>query len=333
MTFTPLKIMFLISLLSGSILAISSSSWFSAWVGLELNLMSFIPLISSKKNKILSEAALKYFLVQALGSALIIFSASLIILPMGSLPLIISLGLLLKLGAAPFHFWFPQVMEGLNWIQALILMTIQKLAPMFLTSYLVCNHFCYSLIFLVALTSAAVGALSGLNQVSLRKILAYSSINHMSWMLFSMLINETLWMIYFTMYSIISLSVVMIFNSIQAFYFTHLTNNSKTPLSKIIPIFSLYSLGGLPPFTGFIPKWFIIQEMMNSSFFLPLFVLLLSSLITLYFYIRLTLSSISLLFTQNKWDAPFKLDPSPSVPLSSLINLFGLLIPSSLMII
>nr|YP_009116251.1 NADH dehydrogenase subunit 2 [Euastacus spinifer]AJD22595.1 NADH dehydrogenase subunit 2 [Euastacus spinifer] len=331
MPYSPYKIMFSMALISGSILSISSTSWFSAWVGLELNLMSFIPLISSSKNKIPSEASLKYFLVQALGSALIIFSSSLIIFSMNPSFLVISLALLLKLGAAPFHFWFPQVMEGLNWIQAIILMTIQKLAPMFLISFLPINLYIYFLIFTIALTSAIVGALGGMNQTSLRKILTYSSINHISWMLFSMLINETLWITYFIMYSIISTSVALLFHSLQAYYFTHLMNNNKTAFSKIVSMLSLYSLGGLPPFSGFIPKWIVVQEMINSSFFTPLAILLMTSLVTLYFYIRLTLSTVSFSYVQNKWTQSFKPLPSMTLPFFSFLNLFGLLIPSMLM--
>nr|CDL72666.1 NADH dehydrogenase subunit 2 [Cherax sp. HG-2014a] len=331
--FSPYKIIFLFSLLSGTLLTISSSSWFSAWIGLELNLMSFIPLISSKENQLPSEASLKYFLIQALGSAIIILSSTLTFLfPSISLSFI-SLALLLKLGAAPFHFWFPQVMEGLNWAQIIILITVQKLAPMFLISYLSAEYYTHIILFLGGVTSALVGALGGMNQTSLRKILAYSSINHMSWMLFAMLINETSWMIYFLMYALISASVAFFFSSTQTYFFPHLINSGQNSLSKIISMMNLYSLGGLPPFSGFIPKWIIIQEMILTSFYLPLLILLLSSLVTLYFYIRLTLSSVSISSTQMKWNISFKTFKISSSPLSSSINLFGLFIPSMLLII
>nr|CDN96561.1 NADH dehydrogenase subunit 2 [Cherax quadricarinatus] len=332
-SFSPHKIIFLLSLLSGSFLAVSSSSWFSAWIGLELNLMSFIPLISSSENQLPSEASLKYFLVQALGSAIIILSSTLtFFIPMVSLSFI-SLALLLKLGAAPLHFWFPQVMEGLNWTQIIILMTIQKLAPMFLISYLSSEYYTHSILFLGGISSAIIGALGGINQTSLRKILTYSSINHLSWMLFAMLINETSWVIYFLMYTLISASVVSHFASTQTYFFPHSINANYSPLPKIISSMNLYSLGGLPPFSGFTPKWIITQEMIQSSFYLPLFILLLSSLVTLYFYIRITLSSISISSTQMKWNTPLKPLKILSSPLCTSINLFGLLIPSILLVI
>nr|YP_009002537.1 NADH dehydrogenase subunit 2 [Cherax quinquecarinatus]CDL72614.1 NADH dehydrogenase subunit 2 [Cherax quinquecarinatus] len=333
MPFSSYKIMFSISLISGTFLSISSSSWFSAWIGLELNLMSFIPLISSKDNQLPAEAALKYFLIQALGSAIIILSSSLTPLYPEVALLLISLALLLKLGAAPFHFWFPQVMEGLNWTQAIILMTIQKLAPMFLISYLTMELFTNASVFASALTCAIIGALGGINQTSLRKILSYSSINHMSWMLIAMLINETSWIIYFILYALISSSIGFFFLSTQSFYFSHLVNSNMSPLSKITSVMSLYSLGGMPPFSGFIPKWIIIQEMILSGFLFSILILLLSSLVTLYFYIRLTLSSISVSYAQSKWNLTRENLNTLSTPLWGSLNLFGLLIPSSLLVI
>nr|YP_008854831.1 NADH dehydrogenase subunit 2 [Cherax glaber]AHA59412.1 NADH dehydrogenase subunit 2 [Cherax glaber] len=333
MPFSPYKIMFSLTLFAGTLLAISSSSWFSAWIGLELNLMSFIPLISSKTNQLPSEASLKYFLIQALGSAIIILASSLTLLYPSFIPLIISLALLLKLGAAPFHFWFPQVMEGLNWIQVIILMTIQKLAPMFLMSYLSMGLFTNTSIFISAMSSAIIGALGGMNQTSLRKILSYSSINHMSWMLIAMLISETSWMIYFLMYVLISSSVALYFMSLQSFYFSHLIHSNTSSLSKIISALSLFSLGGMPPFSGFIPKWIIIQEMIQSSFLFSLLIFLLSSLVTLYFYIRLTLSTISISSAQSKWNITPKNTSTFYPALWGSLNLFGLLVPSTLLII
>nr|YP_008854818.1 NADH dehydrogenase subunit 2 [Cherax monticola]AHA59400.1 NADH dehydrogenase subunit 2 [Cherax monticola] len=332
-SFSPYKFIFMLSLLSGTFLAISSASWFSAWIGLELNLMSFIPLISSKENQLPSEASLKYFLIQALGSAIIILSSTLtFFIPSISL-CFISLALLLKLGAAPFHFWFPQVMEGLNWTQIIILMTIQKLAPMFLISYLSSEYFTHIILFLGGLASAIVGALGGINQTSLRKILAYSSINHMSWMLFAMLMNESSWLIYFFMYALISTSVALFFSSTQTYFFSHLINSNSSPVSKIISMMNLYSLGGLPPFSGFIPKWIIIQEMILSTFYIPLLILLMSSLVTLYFYIRLTLSTLSISCTQMKWNISLTRIKIFYSPLCSFVNLFGLFIPSMLLVI
>nr|YP_009108333.1 NADH dehydrogenase subunit 2 [Tenuibranchiurus glypticus]AIU94544.1 NADH dehydrogenase subunit 2 [Tenuibranchiurus glypticus] len=330
MAFSPYSMVFIFFTFSGAFLAISSTSWFIAWLGLELNLISFLPLISSKTNLLSSEAALKYFLIQALGSAIIIFSTTLPSMT-SNLPLtFLALALLLKMGAAPLHFWFPQIMEGMNWFYSTLLMTLQKLAPMFLISYLTTNLLCWTTISLSAASSAIIGALGGLNQSSLRKILAFSSINHMSWMLFSMLINETSWVIYFTLYALITSSITMLFSFLQAYYFSNLINPHCLLLPKTTSMLALFSLGGLPPFSGFLPKWIIAQEMISSSYFYTLTILLLSSLVTLYFYLRLTLSSLSLSHSQNKHTTLLKASPLKTIFLS--LNLFGLLAPSALFI-
>nr|YP_009525752.1 NADH dehydrogenase subunit 2 [Orithyia sinica]AXS67526.1 NADH dehydrogenase subunit 2 [Orithyia sinica] len=326
LTFLP----FYFSLMAGTILAISSSSWFGAWVGLELNLMSFIPIITMKMNMHLSEAALKYFLVQALGSTFIIMSSCLLISFSFIAPLLLLMGLLLKLGSAPFHFWFPQVMEGLMWPQAFTLLSIQKIAPMTLISYVLFTPIFTQILLLSAILSAMIGAIGGLNSMQLRKIMAFSSINHMSWMMVGLSINNSLWITYFSFYTIISGSVILFFFSNSSFNISSILSlNSNNPAYLLFLSLSLLSLGGLPPFTGFIPKWMMIQVMVMNNMFIPLVFLLLSTLITLYFYLRIITSCVLIMtpiMTMNT-----KITPSVSLsswlPMISFTNIIGLFVP------
>nr|YP_009988795.1 NADH dehydrogenase subunit 2 [Chionoecetes japonicus x Chionoecetes opilio]YP_009988808.1 NADH dehydrogenase subunit 2 [Chionoecetes japonicus]QNM40281.1 NADH dehydrogenase subunit 2 [Chionoecetes japonicus x Chionoecetes opilio]QNM40294.1 NADH dehydrogenase subunit 2 [Chionoecetes japonicus] len=328
------SIFFLLLLIMSLILSISSSSWFGAWIGLELNLLSFIPLIATKMNSYSSEAALKYFLVQALASSLIIMSTSLALTYPYISSFIILMALLLKLGAAPFHFWFPQVMMGLMWTQIIILMIVQKIAPMLLISYLMETNLILKTLILSAIFSAVVGALGGLNNMSLRKIMAFSSINHMSWMFMALTISETMWLMYFIFYSTISISVVLLFNYLQIYNISSMLTLS--PLTSITPLaipMALLSMGGLPPFTGFIPKWILIQIMVDSNMVISLVFLLSSTLITLFFYLRIIipfflLSSPSMSF-YNKMEYNNK-----SMYFYSFIffNLIGLMFPLTFII-
>nr|UBD09528.1 NADH dehydrogenase subunit 2 [Leptodius exaratus] len=329
MIFPVSSLFFFILLLSGVVLSVSSTSWFGAWIGLELNLMSFIPLIIAK-TPYSSEATLKYFLIQALASTLIILSSCMMMFPYYLVSMIILSALLLKLGAAPFHFWFPQVMEGLSWLQTIILMTIQKLAPMFLISYLSISTMITQIIILSAMLSAYVGALGGLNVMKLRKIMAFSSINHMSWMLVALTINDTMWILYFSFYAMISSSVVFFLHSLQSNSLPDLlTPNHPTLFSAFSIPLSLLSLGGLPPFTGFVPKWMMIQIMLSNNMYLPLLFLLSSALITLYFYLRMLIPYILLLTPISSYN--LKSVPlfsfSLFLPLIVFLNSIGLLIP------
>nr|BCD33837.1 NADH dehydrogenase subunit 2 [Geothelphusa kumejima]BCD33838.1 NADH dehydrogenase subunit 2 [Geothelphusa kumejima] len=320
--------LFFCSLILGIFLSISSPSWFGIWIGLELNMLSFIPLISIKMDSYFSESALKYFLIQALGSTLFILSTCMLLsMPQMSPPLLLT-SLLLKLGSAPFHFWFPQVMSGLIWPQAIILMTFQKIPPMILISYLSMNSSLIQIISLSAILSAIIGALGGLNTTQLRKIMAFSSINHMSWMLISISISEMFWTLYFIFYSIISSSIMILFNSLQTFTLSDLMklNQTNSIHSLLIP-FNLLSLGGLPPLAGFIPKWLLIQLLINNKFFFSLIFLLSSALITLYFYLRITIFFLMMnnpfMIIYSKLNSPYTLISNSFM----FFNLFMLLLP------
>nr|AMR73707.1 NADH dehydrogenase subunit 2 [Anopheles minimus] len=298
---------FLMMLIFGTLVTISSNSWLGAWMGLEINLLSFIPLMNdNKKNLLTSESSLKYFLTQAFASSILLFAIimlmffynnNLILYNTFNEILILST-LLLKSGAAPFHFWFPEVMEGLSWINGLILMTWQKIAPLMLISY----NFIYNFFMITIILSMLIGSLGGLNQTSIRKLMAFSSINHLGWMLLAMMNNEMLWMIYFLLYSLLSFSIVLMFNNFKLFYFNQIFNLSMmNPIIKLLIFLNLLSLGGLPPFLGFLPKWLVIQNlvMMDQMFILTISVCL--TLITLYFYLRLSYSIFMLNYQKNSW--------------------------------
>ena len=324
--FSPSHYLFSRTLILGILIATCSNSWFGAWIGLELNLLSFIPLISIKDNQYSSEAALKYFLIQALGSTILLISGMMIIIKIQAFSASLSGALLLKSGSAPFHFWFPPTLEGIMWPQALILITIQKIAPMSLLSYYITEQ--ANLISLAIIMSAIVGALGGLNQTLLRKLLAYSSINHIAWMITALIIREGTWLLYFIIYTLISISVVAIFYFIQTFHFNHLINQiSSKPVLKSLIFISLLSLGGLPPFTGFVPKWIVIQQLCSSSNFILLIVLLASSLFTLFYYLRITLNSFILNSVKMKWFLPLTLNIK-LVTLVLTVNFLGLMVPS-----
>nr|UQJ75144.1 NADH dehydrogenase subunit 2 [Eucryptotermes sp. n. nr. breviceps] len=301
----PTKILLSTKFLGGILVSISSNSWLGAWMGLEINLMSFIPLMSSQENIFTNEASLKYFIVQALASSSLMFLVMMkmlvdqISLVGGNVyEFMIIFPLLLKMGAAPLHWWFPSVMEGLSWMNCLLVMTIQKIAPMMLTSYLQGVNFTTMTIILA---SVIVGAIGGLNQVSLRKILTYSSINHTGWMLMAMLGGGGLWTMYFMIYSLLTSTMVFITKSFNISFINQVMMTSKKYSIKLILFTSLLSLGGLPPFIGFLPKWAVIQTMVTNNLSFVMTVMVIMSLLTLYYYLRVCYSSFIILHEEVKW--------------------------------
>nr|QZI85912.1 NADH dehydrogenase subunit 2 [Moechotypa diphysis] len=292
------KIMFLMCTILGTLITISSYSWLSIWIGLEINLLSIIPLFKSKENIYPTESALKYFLTQALASSILLLAIILIKnfnnilnIPPSMFTLLISTALATKMGAAPFHFWFPEVVEGLNWMNNFIMLTWQKIAPFIIFSQISKEPIFY---LLVIMSSLIIGGMQGLNQMSLRKILAYSSINHISWMLSSLLYSQSIWTLYFMVYSIISLNIIILLHTFNIFYISQFNIFLSNKMIKILFMMNLMSLGGLPPFLGFLPKWLVINGLVMNGFFYLSVVLIIFTLITLYFYLRLMFSTLML---------------------------------------
>nr|URX53176.1 NADH dehydrogenase subunit 2 [Neotermes phragmosus] len=301
----PTKILLSTVLVGGILISISSNSWLGAWMGLEINLMSFIPLMSSQENIFTTEASLKYFIIQALASSTLLFLVIMKALINQGLSMgsemheyMIMTPLLLKMGAAPLHWWFPSVMEGLDWTNCLLMMTVQKTAPMMLISYLMKTN---PMILIIIMMSVIIGALGGMNQTSLRKILTYSSINHTGWMLAALLIGSNLWAMYFMVYSLLTLTVTTITKSFNISFINQtMTMSSKTTV-KLMLFMSLLSLGGLPPFIGFMPKWIVIQAMVMNNLEFIMAMMVLMSLTTLYYYLQVCYSSFLILQEQTKW--------------------------------
>nr|QXG19633.1 NADH dehydrogenase subunit 2 [Scaptomyza elmoi]UOU85149.1 NADH dehydrogenase subunit 2 [Scaptomyza pallida] len=300
------KILFVTMMIIGTLITVTSNSWLGAWMGLEINLLSFIPLMSDNNNFKSTEASLKYFLTQALASTILLFSVILLMLKNNlnneineSFTSMIMLStLLLKSGAAPFHFWFPNLMEGLTWMNALLLMTWQKIAPLMLISYLNLNN----LLMISMILSVIVGAIGGLNQTSLRKLMAFSSINHLGWMLSALMISESVWLIYFLFYSFLSLILTFMFNIFKLFHLNQLFSwFLQNKILKFTLFMNFLSLGGLPPFLGFLPKWIVIQQLTFCNQYFQLMILLMSTLITLFFYLRICYSAFMLNYSENSW--------------------------------
>nr|AVY52168.1 NADH dehydrogenase subunit 2 [Lepidoptera sp. 1 TS-2018] len=303
MIFNSNKMFFLFILFFSTLISISSNSWFGCWIGLEINLLSFIPLISNSNNMLASEASLKYFLTQSIASINFLFSILLKMILLKNfesnniISIMINSSLLMKMGSAPFHFWFPNIMEGMSWFNNFILMTWQKITPMILLSY----YFNKNLIIIIIILNSIIGAIGGLNQVSLRKLMAFSSINNLSWMLSSIMISENLWIFFLFMYSFIISMMCFFFYILNMFFINQLFIFNMNYMIKLFFFINFLSLGGLPPFIGFFPKWIVINFLLINKFFIITFILIMMSLILLFFYIRIIYSSFMFNYMKLKW--------------------------------
>nr|YP_010126123.1 NADH dehydrogenase subunit 2 [Ostrinia furnacalis]QMQ99173.1 NADH dehydrogenase subunit 2 [Ostrinia furnacalis] len=297
------KMFFFFILFFSTLISISSNSWFGCWIGLEINLLSFIPIINNSNNILTSEASLKYFFTQAIASINLLFCIIIKMMFMknfemnNTIMIMMNSSLLMKMGSAPFHFWFPNIIEGLSWFNSFILMTWQKISPMILLSYWYNNNF----LILIIILNSIIGAIGGLNQTSIRKLMTFSSINNLSWMMSAMMISENLWMFYFFMYSFLISILCLLFSMINMFFINQLFFFNINYLIKLSLLINFLSLGGLPPFMGFLPKWIIINFMLNKNLYFLTFILIMMSLILLFFYIRILYSSFMFNYLKLKW--------------------------------
>nr|YP_010271015.1 NADH dehydrogenase subunit 2 [Rhodeus cyanorostris]UJY97967.1 NADH dehydrogenase subunit 2 [Rhodeus cyanorostris]UWR82540.1 NADH dehydrogenase subunit 2 [Rhodeus cyanorostris] len=281
----------------GTTLAFGSSHWLLAWAGLEVNTLAIIPLMAERHHPRAVEAATKYFLVQVSATAMILLATTDLAWLTGSWQMInvvtppsgpmIFIALALKIGLAPMHFWMPEVLQGLDLPSGFLLSTFQKLAPLVLIIQTAKGVDPW-LLTTLGLLSTFVGGWGGLSQTQLRKILAYSSIAHMGWMIIIVQYAPQLTLLALFVYIFMTSAA---FLTLMTFNVTHLSilamTWSKNPTLVATAALLLLSLAGLPPLTGFTPKWLILQELTHQDLPATATIMALTSLLTLYFYLRL----------------------------------------------
>nr|YP_009917897.1 NADH dehydrogenase subunit 2 [Caecobarbus geertsii]QLM01932.1 NADH dehydrogenase subunit 2 [Caecobarbus geertsii] len=284
----------------GTTLTFASSHWLLAWMGLEINTLAIAPLMAQHHHPRAVEATTKYFLTQATAAAMILFASTTNAWMTGewnindlSNPIastMFMMALALKIGLAPMHFWMPEVLQGLDLTTGLILSTWQKLAPLALIIQ-TAQTINPPLLTLLGITSTLLGGWGGLNQTQLRKILAYSSITHMGWMIIIIQYAPQLTLIALGTYIIMTSTAFLTLKLLMSTKINTLSTAwSKNPILMTTTTLTLLSLGGLPPLTGFMPKWLILQELTKQDMPIIATIMALTALISLYFYLRLCYS-------------------------------------------
>uniref|UniRef100_A0A3R5W5M3 NADH-ubiquinone oxidoreductase chain 2 n=4 Tax=Plegadis TaxID=33575 RepID=A0A3R5W5M3_PLECB len=338
------KLMSSLSLALGTAITTSSNHWLMAWIGLEINTLAIIPLISKSHHPRAVEAAIKYFLVQAAASALLLFSSmtnawltgqwDITQLNHPTPSLLLTTAIAMKLGLVPFHFWFPEVLQGSSLTTALLLSTMMKFPP--ITILLLTSHSLNpTLLTAMAVASAALGGWMGLNQTQTRKILAFSSISHLGWMTIIIIYNPKLTLLTFYLYTLMTATVFLTLNTTKTLSLaTLMTSWTKTPMLNATLMLTLLSLAGLPPLTGFLPKWLIIQELTKQEMTATATIIAMLSLLGLFFYLRLAYySTITLPPNSTNHMKQWHVDKPTTTSIAILTSLSISLLPLSPMIL
>nr|WNH38304.1 NADH dehydrogenase subunit 2 [Myrichthys colubrinus] len=329
----------LLSLGLGTTITFASSHWLLAWVGLEINTLAILPLMAQDHHPRAVEAATKYFLTQATAAAMILFSTMMNAWLTGSWeiqqtfhPTIMAITLLslgLKVGLAPMHFWLPEVLQGLDLTTGLILSTWQKLAPMALI-YQISLETNQNMMMALGLISALVGGWGGLNQTQLRKILAYSSIAHMGWMTMVLAYAPNLMLLNLIIYITMTYTAFTTLKIMSATKINVLaTSWTKAPIVGMINLITMLSLAGLPPLTGFMPKWLILQELTKQELPVVATLMALTALLSLFFYLRICYTmSLTISPNTNNAKTPWRMKSKQmALPLSLATIMTTMLLP------
>nr|AAT09495.1 NADH dehydrogenase subunit 2 [Ablepharus pannonicus] len=327
------------SLALGTIITLASYHWLLAWVGLELNTLAIIPIIAQQHHPRATEAATKYFLTQAAASAMLLFASTTNawatgtwnILELSSQPasIMLTMALAMKLGLAPLHFWLPEVLQGSTIKTALIITTWQKLAPLALL-YLTHNTLHPTTLLTMALMSNLVGGWGGLNQTQTRKIMAFSSIAHLGWMAAILMLSPNLMLLNLALYIIMTTPTFMLLMFSSAKTIQDLTMSWViSPTTTALILMLLMSMGGLPPLTGFMPKWLILQELTLHNLTPLATMMALTALLSLFFYLRLTyVTTLTLHPTTTQHEHKWRFYPKfKTSPMTTTLMLALLLLP------
>nr|ARQ82438.1 NADH dehydrogenase subunit 2 [Haemaphysalis longicornis]UNO53949.1 NADH dehydrogenase subunit 2 [Haemaphysalis longicornis]UNO54014.1 NADH dehydrogenase subunit 2 [Haemaphysalis longicornis]UXX50276.1 NADH dehydrogenase subunit 2 [Haemaphysalis longicornis] len=263
------------------IISISSKSWFIFWLMMEMNMMMFIPIL--KENKMENcNSMITYFIIQSFSSIMFFMASSMTIMNFSMInETLINIALMIKLAMIPFHSWLMLISETLEYNSFMIILTIQKLIPLFILSQMKSK-----ITFFISILSVIMSVVMIFNLKLFKKILIFSSISHLSWMIIMMYSSSNFWMSYMTIYFIMIFSIIKILKKNNINSLDNMMNMKLLNNDKISMIMLLMSLGGMPPFMGFVIKFVAITIIIKYSI-ITMIILILSSLVNIFIYIRM----------------------------------------------
>lgn len=293
-------------LVLGGILIISSVNWISVYLAIELQtLVLFIQVTLKKDSPYGSEAGLKYFILSALSSSLFLFGCALLygltgevsvqgvnsILTVDVGKILITISLLFKFTAAPFHMWAPDVYQGAPTIVTALLATVPKIS---IFSILLQIGPVINIVLLSSIISIIWGAIGALNQANIKRLIAYSGINHMGFILLAIGINTfesmqagLIYIIIYLITTICTFSIILSLGLKKNIIVEVSGLGRYNPVKGITLALIFLSIAGVPPLAGFLGKLLILLPAISNNYFLISIVVVVSSVIAGVYYVRL----------------------------------------------
>ncbi|CAB3677273.1 NADH-quinone oxidoreductase subunit NuoN [Achromobacter pestifer] len=319
--------------LLGQMVMISSGNLISIYLGLELMSLALYALIALRRDDVVAtEAAMKYFVLGALASGFLLYGMSMVYGATGHLDLaevskviaagkaekmalvfgIVFLvsGLAFKLGAVPFHMWVPDVYQGSPTAVTLILGGAPKLAAFAITLRLLVDGLhglaadWQPMLMILAVLSLAIGNLTAIAQTNFKRMLAYSTISHMGFVLLGLMSGSVagkpelssaaygaslFYMLTYVLTTLASFGIVLLLSR-QGFECEHIDDlkglNRRSPWHAAIVLLLMFSLAGIPPLVGFYAKLAVLQALISAGHVTLAVIAVLFSLIGAFYYLR-----------------------------------------------
>ena len=304
----------------GLFIIISSNDLIIFYLGLELISLSLYILASFNRNEQYStEAGLKYLILGALSSGLLLFGSSLIYLTSGKTnysdialfgfndviligSIFILIAILFKLASAPFHMWAPDVYEGSPTLITAYFAIVPKIGILYalitflFTAFINFFYHLQPIIWISALLSILIGSMGAINQTKIKRVLAYSAIGHMGFMLLGLSIGSfesiqatlTYYLIYIIMSINVFTLVTIFYPNIKNTYLANLVGWSrKNPILLYTLALTTLSMAGIPPLAGFLSKYLIIINVIGNKQIIIATIAIILSVISAFYYIRL----------------------------------------------
>jgi NADH-quinone oxidoreductase subunit N len=310
----------------GMMIMASAYSLLSLYLGLELLSLSLYTMVAMQRNfDSASEAAMKYFILGALASGMLLYGISMIYGLTGQLQLhdiavaikgesinhsylvfgmiFLIIGMAFKLGAAPFHMWLPDVYQGAPTSVTLFISTAPKLAAFAMMMRVLVDGLLplvadwQSILMILAVLSMAVGNVIAIAQTNIKRMLAYSTIAHVGFLFLGLIAGTATGfsgsMFYIISYALMSMGsfgmvILLGRNGFEAEMLDDFKGLSeRSPWFAFIMLCLMFSMAGVPPFLGFWSKWFVLKELVASGFVELAAVAVFFSIIGAFYYLRI----------------------------------------------
>nr|QUI77232.1 NADH dehydrogenase subunit 2 [Empoascanara wengangensis] len=313
------KVFFLSFMIVGVMICLCSNNWLFIWAGLELSLITLLPIMQTKLM-ITSESMMKYFLVQSISSGLLIIGLMIILTNTMSNYFIMTVAILMKMAVAPFHSWLISAIEPLQPLATMLMLTVSKISPLMILSF---TQISISVIIFITLTT---GSIMGLNQSAVKKLIAYSSIFNMGLIIMAIK-NNFIWSFYLLVYSMLIFMLIWILNKMNSIYTNQMILNEELTVNKYTLWINLLSLGGMPPLIGFSIKLVIIEFSISKMMIMNLLVMILMSTVVMFFYLRMSYLTLMFYSYSPKWNM------HDTKKISSLIIILNLILTPFILLI